>query len=264
MITESAKQDFLISAISGASKAQIMRHMEEYYDCNKDEIKELMKIHQFKKKPRFVNFKKFYDLQIPNTAEKLKYPFTQIYLQKNFLSEDECEKAIDYMETELHPSSVSNDDDRVMISPHRTSMTCNFSPHLTRLGADLTIQIGNYLNLDPFLGESIQGQKYEEGEFYKAHWDSYHPFSAEYKTYTEWMGQRTWTFMIYLNDVEEGGETHFKYLDLKIKPERGLAVFWNNLYGFGWPNYKTMHEAMPPIKGKKYILTKWYRAWSLI
>ena len=69
---------------------------------------------------------------------------------------------------------------------------------------------------------------------------------------------------LYLNDVEEGGETNFKYLNLKIKPERGLAVFWNNLYSFGWPNYKTMHEAMPPIKGKKYILTKWYRAWSLI
>ena len=53
----------------------------------------------------------------------------------------------------------------------------------------------------------------------KSHWDYYHPLSAEHKTYTEWMGQRTWTFMIYLNDVEEGGETYFKFLDLKIKPE---------------------------------------------
>ena len=72
------------------------------------------------------------------------------------------------MDTELHPSAVSNEDDYVMISEYRTSMTCNFSPHLTKLGADLTIKIGNYLDLDPFLGESIQGQKYEEGEFYKA------------------------------------------------------------------------------------------------
>ena len=111
------------------------------------------------------------------------------------------------MDTELHPSAVSNEEDRVMISPYRTSMTCNFSPHLTKLGADLTINIGNYMNLDPFLGESIQGQKYEEGEFYKSHWDYYHPLSAEYKTYCEWMGLSTWTFMIYLNDVEEGGET---------------------------------------------------------
>ena len=183
MITEAAKQEFLISAISGASKPQIERHMEEYFDCGESEIKELMEIHNFKKKPRFINYKKFYDLKVPDTAEKLKYPFTQIYLQKNFLSQEECDKAIEHMETELHPSAVSNEEDRVMISPYRTSMTCNFSPHLTKLGADLTIKIGNYMDLDPFLGESIQGQKYEEGEFYKSHWDYYHPLSAEYKTY---------------------------------------------------------------------------------
>ena len=56
MITEAASQDFLISCISGASKPQIMRHMEEYYDCGEEEIKELIKIHKFKKKPRFINY----------------------------------------------------------------------------------------------------------------------------------------------------------------------------------------------------------------
>ena len=44
MITEAAKQEFLISAISGASKPQIERHMEEYFDCDESEIKELMEI----------------------------------------------------------------------------------------------------------------------------------------------------------------------------------------------------------------------------
>ena len=68
--------------------------MEEYYDCGEEEIKELMEIHKFKKKPRFINYKKFYDLKIPETAEKLKYPFTQIYLQKNFLSKEECKKLL--------------------------------------------------------------------------------------------------------------------------------------------------------------------------
>ena len=56
MITEAASQDFLISCISGASKPQIMRHMEEYYNCGEEEIEELMKIHKFKKKPRFINY----------------------------------------------------------------------------------------------------------------------------------------------------------------------------------------------------------------
>ncbi len=135
MITEKAIQDFVIYCTSGASKPQIMRHMKEYYDCGEDEVKELMEIHNFKKRPRFINYKKFYDLKIPDTAEKFKYPFTQIYKQKDFLSQEECKEAMEYMDTELHPSAVSNEDDHLMISEYRTSMTCNFSPHLTPLGS---------------------------------------------------------------------------------------------------------------------------------
>ena len=70
--------------------------------------------------------------------------------------------------------------------------------------------------------------------------------------------------MCYLNGVEEGGETFFKHLKLKIKPQRGMAVIWNNLYKNGIPNYKTLHEACPPISGNKYVVTKWFRSWNLI
>jgi len=78
------------------------------------------------------------------------------------------------------------------------------------------------------------------------------------------MGQRTWTSMIYLNDVEEGGETYFKHLKLNVKPKQGMLIAWNNLYKNGMPNFKTMHEALPPISGKKYVITKWWRSWQLI
>ena len=50
----------------------------------------------------------------------------------------------------------------------------------------------------------------------------------------------------------------------QIKPKKGLLIGWNNLYSNGFPNYKTMHEALPPLKGDKYIITKWWRSWSLI
>ena len=30
------------------------------------------------------------------------------------------------------------------------------------------------------------------------------------------------------------------------------------------PSHKTKHEALPPLKGSKYIITKWWRSWSLI
>ena len=78
------------------------------------------------------------------------------------------------------------------------------------------------------------------------------------------MGQRTYTFMCYLNDVEEGGETNFIALNKKFKPKQGMAVIWNNLYKNGIPNPKTLHEALPPVSGDKYVITKWFRSWPLI
>jgi prolyl 4-hydroxylase len=120
------------------------------------------------------------------------------------------------------------------------------------------------MGLMPFLGETMQAQRYEPGQYYKEHWDFFMPGTQENRIYCEWMGQRTWTAMIYLNDVEKGGETYFKHLKLRVKPERGLLLVWNNLYKNGLPNLKTMHEAVPPISGNKYVITKWFRSYSLI
>ena len=38
--------------------------------------------------------------------------------------------------------------------------------------------------------------------------------------------QRALAWMVYLNDVEEGGETEFLYQQLKIKPSKGRVVIW--------------------------------------
>ena len=93
MITEAASQDFLISCISGASKPQIERHMEEYYDCGKEEIKELMEIHKFKNKPRFINYKKFYDLKYLRQQKNLNIHLLKCIYKKIYLSQEECDKA---------------------------------------------------------------------------------------------------------------------------------------------------------------------------
>jgi prolyl 4-hydroxylase len=65
--------------------------------------------------------------------------------------------------------------------------------------------------------------------------------------------------MIYLNDVEEGGETNFPLLNMCFKAEKGKAIIWNNLDETYKPNYNTLHEGTPIIKGTKIIITKWFR-----
>ncbi len=258
------KAEFLINAMSGSSKTNLIRIYKEELKCTDEDIKELLSQPEFNKRPYFINYKKFYDLKIPETACRFKFPFTQIYVQEEFLNDKECTDLIKEINNNLQPSSVANPEDRVIVSDYRTSSSASFNYRETTVGRDLDLKIARYLGLDPFVGEWVQGQKYLPGEYYKEHHDFFWPFTKEKRTYTEWMGQRTWTLMIYLNDVEEGGETYFKHLDLKIKPKAGKAIFWNNLFINGWPNFKTKHEACPPIKGDKYIVTKWFRSWPLI
>lgn len=58
------------------------------------------------------------------------------------------------------------------------------------------------------------------------------------------------TFMMYLNEVEEGGETEFLYLHKRIKPKTGTLLFWPSTYSH-------THRGNPPLSGIKYIITGW-------
>ena len=52
----------------------------------------------------------------------------------------------------------------------------------------------------------------------------YHMFHGEDINWN--LQNRTMAWMVYLNDVEEGGETEWLYQQRKIKPEKGTVVIW--------------------------------------
>lgn len=61
--------------------------------------------------------------------------------------------------------------------------------------------------------ESFQILQYEEGQFYRTHHDSSGKKDGA-------IGHRILTFFLYLNDVEDGGETRFPSLDISVKPKK--------------------------------------------
>jgi prolyl 4-hydroxylase len=65
---------------------------------------------------------------------------------------------------------------------------------------------------------------------------------------------------MYLNDVEEGGDTYFYKLDMSVKPKTGRTIVWWNLKDDGTRDESTYHEGRPVQNGCKYIETKWIRA----
>lgn len=73
-------------------------------------------------------------------------------------------------------------------------------------------------------------------------------------------GQRILTAILYLNDVDHGGETYFQELDIKIKPRKGrLLIFHNVRENANLPDERTMHSSLPLEQGEKYIATYWFR-----
>ena len=61
---------------------------------------------------------------------------------------------------------------------------------------------------------------------------------------------RAFVFSIYLNDVEDGGETEFLHFSKRVKPKTGRIVIWPAAFPY-------LHRGNPPLSGEKYILTSW-------
>ena len=118
-------------------------------------------------------------------------------------------------------------------------------------------KICDTLGIDSSFSEPIQAQRYTVTQQFKPHTDFFS--EDEYDEHCVYQGNRTWTFMIYLNTVQEGGETYMCKINKKFIPQSGTALIWNNLNQNGRGNENTLHSGEPVLKGSKYIITKWFR-----
>ena len=78
--------------------------------------------------------------------------------------------------------------------------------------------------------------------------EGYHIWHCE-KDPTE--SRRVLAWMLYLNDVEEGGETEFLHQKLRYLPKKGDFLVWP-------ASFTHLHRGNPPLSGEKYIVTGWY------
>ena len=67
------------------------------------------------------------------------------------------------------------------------------------------------------------------------------------------------TFLLYLNDGYEGGETDFPSAGLSFKASTGDALFFANVTREGRPDPLGLHAGRPPLSGEKWILSQWIR-----
>jgi hypothetical protein len=76
----------------------------------------------------------------------------------------------------------------------------------------------------------------------------YHVWHCEHDGRT--CGSRLLLVMLYLNDVEEGGETEFLYQSLRVKPKKGTIVICPS-------GFTHTHRGNPPLSGDKFMINGW-------
>ena len=136
---------------------------------SEQDVEELLRAMCFSKRPNFVNYLKFYSLNIDPAAKRLWYPFTQIYIYPNLFTDYECDKLMDLTDALVRPSTVANPTDDNISTDYRTSKTADLNWALHPFVNYIDNKIGKALGINPFLGEIMQVQKYNPGQIGRAH-----------------------------------------------------------------------------------------------
>ncbi|KAM1012265.1 hypothetical protein ACFX2I_042418 [Malus domestica] len=191
------------------------------------------------------------------------------FVYHNFLSKEECDYLINLAKPHMVKSSVvdsktgKSKDSRV-----RTSSGMFLKRGRDKIIRDIEKRIADFTFIPVEHGEGLQILHYEVGQKYDAHFDY---FLDEFNTKNG--GQRVATLLMYLSDVEEGGETVFPAAKgnissvpwwnelsecgkqgLAVKPKMGDALlFWSMR-----PDATLdPSSGCPVIIGNKWSSTKW-------
>lgn len=175
---------------------------------------------------------------------------------RDLLTPEECTALIALMAPQLRASTITNPNEPDQ--SFRTSQTCDaglIDDPLIRAVDDRICQL---VGQPAPLGETLQGQRYQAGEQFKAHCDFFNASALAQHMTPAW-GQRSWTVMVWLQAPEAGGATVFPRAGLTCTPIPGAALVWHNLLTTGPANPDTLHAGEPVTAGEKWILTKWFR-----
>jgi len=177
---------------------------------------------------------------------------TPIYIINNFLTDAECLALIDSATGKMESSPLTRpmEGDKY----YRTSETGYFDG--TGIQDEIDARICELVGRPKWSAEKTQLQHYTLGKEFKEHNDA---FDKDHDKEFWEKGQRTWTCMIYLNNVDQGGTTNFPAIKESLIPKKGRAVVWSSLKPDGSVDQNTSHQGTPVKKGEKWITTTWFR-----
>ncbi|OWM74168.1 hypothetical protein CDL15_Pgr008479 [Punica granatum] len=196
------------------------------------------------------------------------------FVYQGFLTELECDHLISLAKSELKRSAVADNlSGQSKLSEVRTSSGMFIPKAKDPIVAGIEEKISTWTFLPKENGEDIQVLRYEYGQKYDPHYDYFTD-----KVNIARGGHRLATVLMYLTDVEKGGETVFPNAEepprrrasttdedlsdcakkgVAVKPRRGDALLFFSLLPEAVPDPNSLHAGCPVIEGEKWSATKW-------
>ncbi len=180
---------------------------------------------------------------------------------EGFLPPAVCDWLIARAQPLLAPASVYDPDSGT--ARHEQARS-NSAVEFNIINADVVMmlvrgRIGVSTHLPTAAMEPLQVLHYQVGERFEPHFDFLDPAVEAYARDAATRGQRLATFLIYLNDDYEGGETEFPIVSLRHKGRKGDALYFANVDDAGQPDRRTLHAGSAPTAGVKWLLSQWVR-----
>ncbi|WP_342613919.1 2OG-Fe(II) oxygenase [Peribacillus frigoritolerans] len=183
-----------------------------------------------------------------NVIARLDEPL--IVILGNVLSDEECDGLIELSKDRMNRSKIGSKHE---VNEIRTSSSMFFQENEYDIITKIEKRISIIMNIPIEHGDGIQVLKYTPGQEYKAHFDFFTSPSIAAKN------NRISTIIMYLNNVEHGGETFFPKLNFSVSPQKGMAVYFEYFYNDQNLNELTLHGGAPVITGEKWVATQWMR-----
>lgn len=191
-------------------------------------------------------------------ASKLSKPTVVVF--DSLMSAEECDQLIALSHGKMQQSKVVDEvTGQETLHDERTSLGTFFRFCETDFIAMLDRRIAEVMHWPAENGEGLQILNYKPGGEYKPHFDYFPYDQAGSKRHLAVGGQRVSTLVIYLNDVDQGGETDFPEIGLSVVPKKGSGVYFEYCNSKGEIDPQTLHAGLPVVKGEKWIATKWMR-----
>jgi prolyl 4-hydroxylase len=221
------------------------------------------------------------DLERGYWAEPVSW-YPRAFHLHNVMSGEECDQFLTIAEPKVRRSTVIDSvTGESKVDPIRTSEQTFLNRGVFDVVTEIEERLARITMLPSYHGEDMQVLRYHIGEKYDAHHDVGELSSKSGAALAAEGGHRVATVLLYLSDVEEGGETAFpdsEWIDqdmavsktgpwsecaegkVAVKPKKGDGLLFWSVSSENKIDPKSMHAGCPVIKGTKWTATKWIHA----